>query len=203
MNFPANWFIGTEEKKFYVWLNPEEHNFKIVGSFCAMPNYSKESLMFLPNPNFQGFISPFQNNLMRNYIAEYNLELARQHHSPNYPCRLESIFLFDSEQEAIKYQERHFDHVGNRSLESGFTVGPYTYSQHDSSWVNFLRLGHMMDPQDIHNVTSAYWRGESVENCTLSSCGKPWTQTRITETLFVGRIDFRRSKTEQDAAANP
>ena len=33
--------------------------------------------MFLPNPEFKSFLTPFQNNLLRNYIAEYNLEGSR------------------------------------------------------------------------------------------------------------------------------
>jgi len=108
--------------------------------------------MFLPNPEFKTFISPFQNNLLRNYIAEYNLELSRQRSFGAYPGRLQAIFLLDSAEEAQKYAARHPDHAGTRLLKRCTTVGAYHYSVHDSAWVNFLRIGHSMDQGTLEFV---------------------------------------------------
>jgi hypothetical protein len=146
--------------------------------------------MFLPNPKFKTFISPFQNNLVRNYMAEYNLELARQRSFTEYPCRLQAIFLLDSEEEAQKYAERHPDHVSRRQLKRVKTNGPCTYSLHDSSWVNFLRVGHSMDEKTLDYVGRAYWAGELAIDHPLESMGRPWSQKPIQEVLFIGRVDF-------------
>jgi hypothetical protein len=80
--------------------------------------------MFVPNPAFKTFMSPSQNNLLGNYVAEYNLELSRQKQFVRYPCRLQAIFLLDSTDEAKKYADRHPDHVGKRLLKRCTTVGP-------------------------------------------------------------------------------
>ncbi len=81
-------------------------------------------------------------------------------------------------------------HVGNRLLRQARSVGPYAYSTHDSSWVDFLRLNHSCDDETIHQVAQAYWRGVNVEDCELKSFGKPWAQSPIIEVLYLGRIDF-------------
>ena len=146
--------------------------------------------MFIPNPKCQGFVGVFQNNILRQYIAEYNLELSRQASFAQFPSRLHSIFLFETESEAHKYRDRHPWHVENRKLKKVKTVGPYCYSCHDSSWVDFLRIGLSMDAQTIDNVSRSYWSGERVERAQLVAIGKPWTQPAIIEVLFLGRIDF-------------
>jgi hypothetical protein len=53
------------------------HQVGLIGTFTSVPSEpSVPSLMFLPNPEFRTFISSFQNNLLRSYIAEYYLELS-------------------------------------------------------------------------------------------------------------------------------
>ena len=99
--------------------------------------------MFLPNPDFRGFVSPFQNNLLRAYTAEHNLELSRERFFPAHPSRLRAVFLLPSELEALAYAASHPDHVAQRELRRVRTNGPYRYSVHDSSWVDFLRQSHM------------------------------------------------------------
>jgi hypothetical protein len=146
--------------------------------------------MFVPNPKFEGFISPFQNNLLRSYIAEYNLERTRQLEFEEYPCRLQAIFLLDSEEEAERYAARHPDHVGKRVLKRCETVGDYRFSIHDSAWVNFLRTGHSMDQPTLDHVGRAYWSGERVVDHHLMSMGREWSEDPIHEVLFLGRVDF-------------
>ena len=129
---------------------------------------------------------------MRNYTADYNLELARRAHFPNYPCRLQAFFVLESKEDAMTYKNKNSKHVEGRTLARGTTNGAYCFSRHDSAWVNFLRLPHMLSQEDIHNCTNAYWSGHAAQDCQLMSCGKPWTQNRTTEILFLGRLDFER-----------
>lgn len=195
MNMAPNIFDDSAVRHFWVWVDPEDmishHNMNIVGSFCSTPqSASSETMMFIPNPAFHGFVSPFQNNLTRNYAADYNLELARRARFHRYPCRLQAVFLLESESDAVTYQEENPKHVEDRVLKRVTTAGDYCFSRHDSSWVNFLRLPHMMSQEDIDNCTNAYWLGQSFEDIQLSSYGKPWTQQCATEILYLGRIDF-------------
>ena len=150
--------------------------------------------MFTPNPSFRGQITPYQFGIMREYVAEYNLEMGRETYAFNYPSRLNAIYLFDSEDEANKYKERHMSHVGNRILKKVRSVRPCVYSIHDSSWVDFLRLSHSSDPKSISNVSELYWSGKNVEDYQLSSLGEPWIQSPIKEVLFLGRIEFYDKK---------
>src|SRR5439155_10978361 len=122
--------FAIAEKRFYVWVQPKDiytnFNANMVGSFVS--TNKADNLMFLPNQNFSGYISPFQGNLLRRYLAEYNLETARITHFRDYPSRLSATFLFENETQAIKYQKTHSFHVGDRILKKGKTVGHYTYS---------------------------------------------------------------------------
>ena len=89
----TNLFASDEERDFFVYVDPNDwliqHQIGLIGSFGTGPvTPSDETLMFLPNPDFKTFISPFQNNLLSGYVAEYNLELARERSFSTYPCRL-------------------------------------------------------------------------------------------------------------------
>lgn len=197
----GNLLASAETRDFYVYVDPRDwlirHQVGRVGSFTSTPSDpSAPTLMFLPSPEFKTFISPFQNNLLRNYVAEYNLELSRQKHFAQHPCRLQAIFLLDSAEEAKKYADRHPDHVGKRILKRCTTVGPYVSSIHDSAWVNFLRIGHSMDQDTLDFVGRAYWCGEHVANHQLMSMGQPWTEEPILEVLFLGRVDFHDKSLE-------
>lgn len=191
----APMYIQEIPRTFYVWIDPKNwltrHQIQVVGSFSSViPDGNSETLMFLPNPKFEGTIGVFQNNLLRNFTAEYNLELGRVTNFKTMPSRLHAIFLFESANEAQRYRERHGWHVGDRLLREVTTSGPYAYSAHDCSWVDFLRLGHSMDAATIDYVSKAYWRGLKVEDSTLESFRKPWSQSPIMEILFIGRIEF-------------
>lgn len=168
-----------------------QHNFGLMKSFSSSAYAPDEdSFMFLPNPKFKGMISPFHSNMLRNYIADYNLELTRRAKFKDYPSRLQAIFLLDSEEAAYQYSENNPEHVKNRTLVKGVTDGVYLYSLHDSVWIDFLRLPHGTDQQTINSVTEGYWSGEIAENCSLESCGKKWTKKPAFEVLFVGRLNF-------------
>jgi hypothetical protein len=196
-----NMFQETEEKIFYLWLAPSflsQHNYKI-GSFISSdfsPAEGDDHLMFLPNPKFSKWISPFQAGLLNSYLAEYNLELSRRYFYKNYPNRLTAIFLFDSEEEAIKYQKRNPEHVGKRTLVKCKPYGKCLFSKHDSSWIDFLRLGGSLDEEAIHNVCKSYWGGVCVKDCKLFHFGKEWSEDPIFEVLLYGRIDFIKENEE-------
>lgn len=190
-----NLFTADRTKTFYVWINTKDiyanHNANLVGSFVSVSN-KEDNLMFVPNKNFSGYISPFQGNLLRSYWAEYNLETCRKQNYTNYPSRLVATFLFESEEEAMKYKETHEFHVGARELKVGKTVGSYLYSRHDLSWIDFLRSPLLIDKDTVNSMVHSYWQGKSVENFKLELMEKPLSATAesIYETLFIGRIDF-------------
>lgn len=196
----SNLFKAKEEKIFYCWVDHDffmaDNNYK-KGSFFSSDFAAEKSgiktddyLMFLPNPNHNNFISPFQYRLLNSYLAEYNLELSRKQYFKEYPGRLSAIFLFESETEANKYKERNFDHVGNRCLRKARSVFEYKYSIHDCSWIEFLRLSGNLDNKTIHNVCDSYWKGIRVEQCELMHADNKWTEEPIYEVLYSGRVDF-------------
>jgi hypothetical protein len=191
----SNIVESRDPADFYVFVDPHDrliqHQVGLIGSFFSNhADATAETLMFLPNPKYQTFITPFQNNLVRNYAAEYNLEITRQRYFPEYPSRLNAIFLLWTKENAEKYQSRHPKHVADRILKKVKTNGHYKYSLHDSAWINFLRLGHSMDEEALLFVSNAYWTGQMVCHHTLESMGKPWTDEPIMEALFLGRVDF-------------
>ena len=188
-----NLIQNNEPKKFFVYINPNDPlisiNLKLTGSFLSTPtNSNLENLMFIPNPDFQGFVSPFQNNLMRSYRVEYGLEIVRRKHFTDFPSRLESIFLFATEQEAKNYFDRHPSHVG--LLKAAESSGEYIYSEHDSSWIDFMRTNHSIDLADFELLSRSYWEGKNAQDSQLIYFGKPWTSNPIREILFLGRINF-------------
>ena len=194
----GNLFRSTEVVDFWVWVNPQNwlvrHQIAVVGGFFSgglAAGEKRSNLMFLPNPDFGGDITPFQHGVMREYMAEYNLEMGREHYNfGQYPSRLNAIYLFDNEAEAHKYKARHPAHVDRRVLKKGKSVTPCVYSKHDSSWVDFLRLTHSVDPESISYVSKAYWSGVNVKECQLMSMGQAWSQDPIIEILFLGRLQF-------------
>jgi hypothetical protein len=191
----TNLFSSTDTVDFWVWVNPDNwlvhHQVTVTGGFSSGGFVTRKSnLAFIPNPDFIGDITPFQHGVMRNYLAEYNLELGRLTAFTNYPSRLNALYLFPSEDEALKYSQRHRWHVGDRILKKCKSVTPCTYSLHDCSWVDFMRLLHTLDPQSIDAAGKGYWSGRNVADCKLETLGKPWTQAPIREALFIGRVEF-------------
>lgn len=196
MTMPSNLYFDDSPKDFWVWVNPSSwlviHHISLVGCFISAETADRgeSNLPLIPNPKFKGDVSPFFIGVTHHYTAEYNLEINRKHFFPNYPSRLNAIYLLRSEAEALAYKERHMGHVGGRVLKKVHPVGSHAYSTHDSSWVDFLRLNHSCDEQTIHDVTQAYWRGVNVVDCSLRPMGAPWSESPIVEVLYLGRIDF-------------
>ena len=192
----SNLFTEKKEQLFYCWVDHEffitDHNYK-NGSFFSvnpLPGESEDYLMFLPNKNVANFISPFQMRLLNSYMTEYNLELYRRQYLSSYPSRLTAVFLFESETDANKYKDRSFEHVGKRVLREVRATIMVKYSKHDSSWIDFLRLGGAIDIKTINECCKCYWEGITVEKCSLEHFGKGWSEDPIFEILYLGRVDF-------------
>ena len=192
---------GAEPREFFVWVDPSDvgvqHNMGLVGSFvggtAGLGGGSPEYLQFIHNPNAKpGVISPFHSNVISLYRVEYNLELARHGHPEfkHYPSRLWALYLLDSRTDARAYQNAHPDHVRDRVLKRCVTVGPYSYSKHDAAWIDFLRLGHMIDSDTWSHCMHGYWSGARADQTEFTSRGKPWSAQTVTEVLFYGRVDF-------------
>ncbi len=192
---PENLKTGSTPIELFVWVDPElpiaAHNLNFTGQFLSAGQLGhRQVLPFLPNPDFKDvFVSPFCLGIMRPYIVEYNLELARQDRFQLYPSRLGAIFLLPSRAEAEKYRKRHPEHVAKRTLMVARTIGPYKYSEHDSSWIDFLRRDHSLD-EGMNAYADCYWQGVNADRCNLESLGKPWSQAPIREVLYEGAIEF-------------
>ncbi|MDP1548196.1 MAG: hypothetical protein Q8L87_19455 [Anaerolineales bacterium] len=191
-----NLFSTQDSVDFWVWVNPNnwltKHQIKETGGFTSGGIFGKDksNLMFIPNPDFRGELTPFHNGIMRDYVAEYNIELSRMQLFPQYPSRLNALYLFRSEEEAQKYSIRHKWHVGERILKKCHSITPYTFSLHDLSWVDFLRASPSIDPPSLDIIGKAYWNGKYVESYKLEIMGEKWICEPIIEVLFIGRVEF-------------
>lgn len=189
----------TELKEFFVWVDPNDwmvkNNIGLVGGLSHAPpspeNSAPEHLLFVHNPNHrQGFVSRFHVGVIKSYSVEYDLERFRYEHFRHYPSRLHAMYLFEDRQEAQRYRETHMSHVSNRILKRCVTEGPYLYSLHDLNWIDFLRIGHSIDADNLNFIWRAYWSSERVSEHRLESFGQPWTAQPIMEALFYGRVKF-------------
>jgi hypothetical protein len=206
--------LGTEPKEFYVWVDPEDfsvkHNVGLIGwiGTAQIPSDLKaEDLMFIFNADHkQGFMSRFHLGVMRNYSIEYELERFRSAYYPDYPSRLHAVYLWPDKKEAERYATNHKDHLRGRILKRGLTEGPYKYSIHDAAWIDFLRLGHSLEPETISACAHAYWTGARAdqEGQQFSSPGKPWTPISAMEALLYGGLEFpNKSLVQSDVENNP
>jgi hypothetical protein len=190
-----NLMVGDEQRDFFVWVDPQaflvQANVYSTGQFSSAelidPN---ETLPFLRNEKFGGIMTPFLRSITHDYNVEFNLEMSRRRDYSAYPCRLISIFLFDSESTAQKYGERHPEHVDSRVLQRVKTVGRYTYSWHDSSWIDYLRIPHFGMSERIDAISQDYWTGRKAIGYTLTSFGKTWRAEPLAEILYIGTVEF-------------
>ena len=73
---------------------------------------SATTWMFLRNPAYKTFISPFQNNLLRKYIAEYSLELSRQRYFAAYPTWSEDALRKVLFSRAVEFYDKNVNAKG-------------------------------------------------------------------------------------------
>ena len=192
---PSNLVRGSDPRDFCLWVDPRaflvQANVTATGQFSSAELIDEqETLPFVRNPKYGGLVTPFVQSVTQPYGAEYNLEIIRRQEYQDYPSRLCAVFLFADEPTANRYATRHSQHVGGRVLQSVKTVGPYSYSVHDSSWVDYMRIPHFWRPQRMEQVSRDYWRGRAVDEYTLSSFGELWTRERLDEILYSGTVEF-------------
>jgi hypothetical protein len=185
-----NLIPSDEPRDFFVYVDPHCPHVKSGGFETDSTAPAIDALMFMPNPNFSATASPFQNNLVRNYMAEYHLETARKASFSAYPARLQCIFLLPTERAADHYSQRHPNHVRGRTLRRVRTCGSYVYSEHDSAWIDYLRLPAAHGNNTIANAAAGYWQGEYACTHSLYYNDAPWVMEPITEILYLGRIEF-------------
>ena len=191
----TNLVVTDEQRDFFVWVDPR--TFLVQANVAATGRFSsaelidpQETLPFVRNGKFGGFVTPFLQGVTHSYGVEFSLELTRRREFPRYSCRLMAVFLFDGEGDAQKYSDRHPEHVGNRVLQKVKTVGGYTYSLHDSSWIDYLRIPHFWRPERVEAGSRDYWSGRTASTYTLTSFGKPWTAEPLAEVLYLGTVEF-------------
>lgn len=190
-----NLVVGDEPRDFFVWVDPQsflvQANVTATGQFSSAELIDpEETLPFVRNDKHGGLVTPFLQSVTHNYGVEVNLEMARRREFPRYPCRLVAIFLFDNEVAARKYADRHPEHVGSRVLQKVRTVGEYTCSFHDMSWIDYLRIPHFWRPERFEAICRDYWVGRRVIEYELTSFGKLWTAEPLAEVLYVGTVEF-------------
>ncbi len=194
----------SESRDFYVLIDPDAflalRNKTVECLFSMPPSDCPDNFPFTPNPNYRGGVSPFQRNLIRPYRVEYYLEIIRRHFFPQYPRRSEAITLFQNLQDAHVYFIRHENHLASRILRRVKTSGQYSYSLHDSSWVDFLYLEDWKDNSEVEAACKAYWNGQKLKNHKLHFNGRLWSREPIIEVLYFGCVDFYDESTAPELA---
>jgi hypothetical protein len=188
----TNLYRNNFDKDFFFWVNPKNHiiftNISLIGFAFSNPvpvSNPEENLLFIPNPKFTGFITPYQNNIAKRMRAEYWLEIFRP---PEYPSRPNALFICNTEEDAIEYSSVHRDHTNGRVLISGVPDGENLYSIHDSGWFDFLCKDASLDVETAQLCAIEYWLGSKVCDCELELYGNPWTQRPTMEVLFYGKL---------------
>jgi hypothetical protein len=186
----------VSRRDFFVWIDPNSLLTSLIlqsrGEFFSYPTPQDQPLLpFTQNPRLPpADISPFGLGVLKHYVIEHNLELARFERFRSYPSRMSAMFMLHSEDAAHAYQKRNLPHVGHRKLMRAQTLGPCVFSKHDSSWIEFLREDQMLDSATLTSVCNAYWSGSTVVDCEIGTPKGKWTRDPIFETLVVGRVSL-------------
>lgn len=174
--------------EFWVWLDPASslvrHHVELLGRIPAPAvEPGVDQMKFVRNPKFQGSISPFALGITAAYNAEVMLEYVRRARFPQFPSRLNALFLLRDHTTALRYRDIHPQHVANRVLKR-VVAAAGSWSAHDASWVDFLRLPQSLDRLAIDYCGHGYWSG--VSPVGLISMGEPWSPSSVEEILYVG-----------------
>jgi hypothetical protein len=157
--YPDPFFIFVNQAAPMTW-----NNFNLTGTFCSVSATGSpdDYLMFVPNPNFTGFLSPWLHNVTSDYRLEWDAEQARRRHAPESPSRLGAVFAFgsyaDCERVAQKYtwdlaEVEKFRPVPNQPIE---------VRQVNMEIVSLMRPAYTLgswDAQTLDAIWSAYWGG--------------------------------------------
>ncbi|MFO8827599.1 hypothetical protein SC657_08615 [Legionella pneumophila] len=190
------------EQEFFFWVDPKNaiifNNICNSGCVSSNPenssNNPEENLLFVPNPKYKGFITPYQNNIVKRIRAEYWLETFRP---SNYPSRLQALYLFISEQDAMEYNKIHMSHTKDRELIKGISSKSCLYSIHDSGWFDFLCKDVSLDEETARNSAIQYWSGMKICDSQVYLYGNSWSQTPTMEVLFYGILNISEPDKEK------
>jgi hypothetical protein len=189
----TNLFKGFGTREFWLWADLEEPMVRqgLAGSgrFVSACEVGSQQVVlpFIENPGFLGPLSPFGLNVVREYRAEYRLELARLRHFLDYPSRLSAIFLLNTQDDAWRYAEHHRQQTGSRRLLRAWCEGPCHCSEHDSRWIDVLRTADLPDAAR-NEMAHGYWQGDPVPPQALEAARLPRGADGLSEVLFVGEI---------------
>ena len=126
---------------------------------------------------------------VRNYFAEYHLEFYRQRWYGNFPSRLHALLLFATRTDAENFRMKYPNRVFGKFLVCTHSLGDYTVSFHDASWLDYLCLPHSLSLATLNEISNHYWKGQLVEEMGLDFMGQPWQETPIIEALFQGKLE--------------
>jgi hypothetical protein len=188
-----NLFKGFRSREFWLWADLDEplvrEGLAGSGRFVSACEVGTQQVVlpFIENPGFLGPLSPFGLNVVREYQAEYRLELARLRRVLEYPSRLSAIFLLNTEDDAWRYAEFHAQQTRSRQLLRAWCEGTCHYSEHDSRWIDVLRAADL--PHAARNeMAHGYWQGDPVPSEVLARARLPRGPHGPSEVLFVGEI---------------
>ena len=77
----TNLFVTDEQRDFFVWVDPRafmvQANVTATGQFSSAELIDvQETLPFVRNDKFGGFVTPFLQSVTHSYAVEFNLETA-------------------------------------------------------------------------------------------------------------------------------
>lgn len=199
MNALSNLCVQDAPRPFWVWADMQEplvrEGLQQSGEFLSAADVDERvaALPFVENPGFLGRLSPFGLNVVRDYAAEYRLELTRLRSFLPYPSRLGAIFVFSSEEDAWRYADTYPERTRGRHLLRVMSVGEVRWSWHDSGWIELLRADPG-PPQRLDDMTHAYWRGEPVFGHPLAGAAA----ASIREVMLLGRIGVQHDHGPQN-----
>lgn len=190
-DYPDPFFIFVNEASPMTW-----HNFNLTGSFSSSPRTGSpdDFLMFIPNPNFTGFISPFLHGVTNDYRLEWDAEQARRAHAPDAPSRLGAVFAFgsyaDCERVATKYgwdlaQVEQFRPARGEAIAVGNV---------NMEIVSLMRAAYTLgswDAQSLDAIWSAYWRGETTITVDVPAPPPQLRQQATSDCIWEYLIDGR------------
>jgi hypothetical protein len=190
---PKSFFIFVDQSNTVTW-----HNFNFTRSLFSAPSAgsSDDVLMFIPNPSFNGFISPFLNNVTSNYRLEWEVEQARRIHAPEAPSRLAALFAFGTYADCERVSQKHgwsLDEVHEFQPAPSVPISIRKVNMEIVSVMRGAYTAGSWDAQSLDAIWSAYWRGET--SITVDVPAPPpelrrqMTSECIWEYLVDGRLE--------------
>lgn len=158
-DYPDPFFIFVDHASPTTW-----HNFNLTGRFCAAlaAGTPDDFLMFVPNPRFAGFISPFLNNITIDYRVEWDAEQARRFHAPDAPSRLSAVYAFGSYADCQTASQKHQWSLAEVERFRAVPDPGLRIRKVNMEIVSVMRTSYRLGtwaPDVLDTIWSAYWNG--------------------------------------------